>query len=59
MLGGAEALYIIKVLEEKKAQLEVLGPATDRPADARWRVRALDAAMAQLRPSRFSINPFV
>ena len=51
--------YVLNVLAQRKAQLETLGPASDRPDLARWQVGAIERMMERLKQVRLSINPFV
>lgn len=51
--------YVLQVLAQRKAQLETLGPATDRPDRARWQARAIERMMARLQQPRLPINPFI
>jgi hypothetical protein len=51
--------YVLQVLLQRKAQLELIGPATDRPDLARWQVRAIERMMERLQRPRLPINPFI
>ena len=51
--------YVLQVLAQRKAHLELIGPATDRPDLVRWQVRAIERMMARLQQPRLAINPFI
>jgi hypothetical protein len=51
--------FALETLKKRHDLLKRLGPATDRPAEARAQLKSLEFAMEVLQKPHFPMNPFI